>query len=155
MIVIGSQSPDFSLKDQNGKTVNLSRLKGKKVLLSFRPLAWTSVCHDQMHSLEDNHIHFDELNTVALGIGIDSVPSNKAWAQSMAIKNTRLLADFWPHGAVAKAYGVFREADGFSERANIVIDENGKVIFTKIYPTSQLPDIGEVMDFLSGGMNNG
>jgi peroxiredoxin len=155
MIVIGSQSPDFSLKDQNGKMVNLSRLKGKKVLLSFRPLAWTSVCHDQMHSLEDNHIHFDELNTVALGIGIDSVPSNKAWAQSMAIKNTRLLADFWPHGAVAKAYGVFREADGFSERANIVIDENGKVIFTKIYPTSQLPDIGEVMDFLSGGMNNG
>jgi peroxiredoxin len=151
MIELGHQAPDFSLKDQNGKTVKLSKLKGKKVILSFRPLAWTSVCHDQMHSLEDNHDRFDDLNTVALGIGIDSVPSNKAWAQSMGIKNTRLLADFWPHGAVAKTYGVFREADGFSERCHIVVSENGKVIFVKIYPTSQLPDIEEVIDFLSGG----
>lgn len=154
MIDIGRQAPDFSLKDQNGKTVKLSKQKGKKVILSFRPLAWTSVCHDQMHSLEENHMQFDELNTVAFGIGIDSVPSNKAWAQSMDIKHTRLLSDFWPHGAVAKAYGVFREADGFSERANIVIDENQKVVFVKIYPTSQLPDIGEVIKFLSGGMKN-
>ncbi len=155
MIEIGRQAPDFSLKDQDGKTVKLAKLKGKKVLLSFRPLAWTSVCHDQMHSLEENHMQFDDLNTVALGIGIDSVPSNKAWAKSMDIRNTRLLADFWPHGEVAKTFGVFRETDGFSERANIVIDEKQKVIFAKIYPTSQLPDIGEVLDFISGGTKNG
>ncbi len=154
MIDIGRQAPDFSLKDHNGKTVKLSKLKGKKVLLSFRPLAWTTVCHDQMHSLEDNHLQFDELNTIALGIGIDSVPSNKAWAKSMDIQNTRLLSDFWPHGEVAKTFGVFREADGFSERANIIIDEKQKVVFAKIYPTSQLPDIGEVLDFLSGGMKH-
>ena len=102
MIETGSKAPDFTLKDHNGKTVKLSRLKGKKVLLSFRPLAWTAVCHDQMRSLEDNHMRFDELNTVALGIGVDSMPSNKAWAQSMEIKNTRVFSDFWPQGEVAR-----------------------------------------------------
>jgi len=128
MIEIGSEAPDFALKDQNGKTVRLSSLKGKKVLLSFRPLAWTVVCHDQMRSLEENHLRFDELNMVALGIGVDSVPSNKAWAESMEIKNTRLLSDFWPHGEVAKAYGIFRDKDGFSERANILIDDIEPII---------------------------
>ena len=148
MIDIGSKAPDFSLKDHNGKTVKLSSLKGKKVLLSFRPLAWTAVCHDQMRLLEENHLHFDELNTIAFGIGVDSVPSNKAWAHSMDIKNTRLLSDFWPHGEVAKSYGIFRDKDGFSERANIIIDEEQKVVFAKVYPTAQLPDFEEILKFL-------
>ncbi len=148
MIIVGSKAPDFGLKDQNGKIVKLSSLKGKKVLLSFRPLAWTAVCHDQMRSLEENHLRFDESNTVALGIGVDSVPSNKAWAQSMDIKNTRLLSDFWPHGEVARLYGIFRDKDGFSERANILVDEEQKVVFAQVYPTSQLPEIEPIIDLL-------
>lgn len=148
MIGINSKAPDFVLKDQNGKTVRLSSFKGKKVLLSFRPLAWTPVCHDQMRSLEENHLRFDESNAVALGIGVDSVPSNKAWADSMGIKNTRLLSDFWPHGEVAKLYGIFREKDGFSERANILVDEEQKIVFVQVYPTSQLPDIGPIKNLL-------
>ena len=154
MIGVGAKAPDFALKDQNGKTVKLSGLAGKKVLLSFRPLAWTAVCHDQMRALEENHAQFDELNAVALGIGVDSVPSNKAWAESMGIKNTRLLSDFWPHGAVAKAYGVFRENEGFSERANIVINEKGKVIFVQTYPIAQQPDIEEIIELLKGGVGS-
>jgi peroxiredoxin len=148
MISVGSKAPDFALKDQNGKIVKLSGLKGKKVLLSFRPLAWTAVCHDQMRSLEEKHLRFDESNTVALGIGVDSVPSNKAWAQSMDIKNTRLLSDFWPHGEVARLYGIFRDKDGFSERANILVDEEQKVVFVQVYPTSQLPEIEPIIDLL-------
>lgn len=148
MIAIGKKAPDFTLKDQNNNSVKLSRFRGKKVLLSFRPLAWTAVCQDQMRSLEQNHVTLDELNTVALGIGIDSVPSNKAWAQAMDIKNTRLLSYFWPHGDVAKAYGIFRDKDGFSERANIVLDETQKVIFAKTYPISQLPEIEEILNLL-------
>ena len=148
MIEIGATAPDFVLKDQNGKVVKLAGLKGKKVLLSFRPLAWTPVCHDQMKLLEENHSRFDELNTVALGIGVDSAPSNKSWAKSMDIKNTRLLADFWPHGEVAKSFGVFRDKDGYSERANIIIDEKQRVAFARIYPPSQLPDFEEIMQFL-------
>ena len=148
MIAVGTKAPDFTLKDQNGKTVKLFKLKGKKVLLSFKPLAWTSVCQDHIKLLEENHLRFDKLNTIAFGIGVDSVPSNKAWAKSMDIKNTRLLSDFWPHGEIAQTYGVFRDNDGFSERANIIVDEAQKVVFAKIYPTSQLPDFEEILKFL-------
>ena len=150
MIEIGSDAPDFALRDQQGKTVKLANFKGKRVLLSFRPLAWTAICSDQMRLLEDNHLRFDELNTVALGIGVDSVPSNKAWAQSMDIKNARLLSDFWPHGKTAEAYGVFREMDGFAERANIIIDEKQRVVFGKTYPVSEMPDFDEILEFLEG-----
>jgi len=148
MLEIGSQAPDFSLKDQSGKTVQLAKFAGRRVLLSFRPLAWTNVCHDQMLLLEEFHSRFDDLNTIAFGIGVDSVPSNKAWAQSMSIVNTRLLADFWPHGEVVKKFGIFREKDGFSERATIIIDEKQKIVFAKIYPTAQLPSFEEVFQFL-------
>ncbi|MCR4393774.1 MAG: redoxin domain-containing protein, partial [Dehalococcoidales bacterium] len=104
----------------------------------------------QMLSLEANHQVFERLNAVALGIGVDSVPSNRAWAQAMEIKNTRLLSDFWPHGEVARKYGLFREEDGFSERANVVLDEDQKVVFVKVYPTTQLPDIQEIIRVLEG-----
>ena len=148
MIAIGTKAPDFTLNDQNGKNVKLSSLRGKKVLLSFRPLAWTPVCTDQMKSLEENFDRLARLNTIALGIGVDSSPSNKAWAKSLNIEKTRLLSDFWLHGKVSQLYGVFREQDGYSERANIIIDENGLVLFAKVYPIGQLPDIVEVIEFL-------
>jgi len=150
MIAVGSKAPDFILNDQNGKQVQLSELKGKKVLLSFHPLAWTRVCAEQMKSLEANYEQFEKLNSIALGLSVDAVPSKKAWAKELAIENTRLLSDFWPHGEVAKLYDIFREKDGFSERANIIVDENLKVIFAQTYPISQLPDIEEITKFLAG-----
>jgi len=149
MIAIGAAAPDFKLKDQDGKIVKLSTLKGKNVLLSFRPLAWTSVCTDEMKSLEENFYRLAALNTIALGIGIDSAPSNKAWAKSLNIRKTRLVSDFWPHGEVSKLYGVFREEDGFSERANILLDASGIVVFARLYPVDQLPEIQEIIDFLN------
>ena len=101
-----------------------------------------------MKSLEENCAQFKKLNTIAFGIGVDPSPSNKAWAGSMGIKKTSLLSDFWPHGLVAQRYEVFRDKEGVSERSNIVIDENQKVIFSKIYPDDTLPDIKEVLSFL-------
>ncbi len=101
-----------------------------------------------MKSLEENYDQFKIFNTTAFGIGVDSAPSNKAWAESLSIKKTTLLCDFWPHGMVAQLYGVFRDKDGFSERANIVIDEDQVVMFIKIYPIEQLPDIKEVIAIL-------
>jgi peroxiredoxin len=148
MAKVGEQAKDFTLKDQNEKGFKLSDHKGKKVLLSFHPLAWTDVCSKQMKSLEDNRAAFDSLNTIAVGLSVDSIPSKKAWAESLGIKNTSLLADFWPHGEVAKLFGIFREKNGISERANIVVDESGKIVFLKVYPIAQLPDINEIIDFL-------
>ena len=143
----GDKAPDFALKDHKGE-VRLSSLKSKKVLLSFHPLAWTSVCAEQMKSLERNEQVFERLNTVALGVSVDSVPSKKAWADHLGITHTRLLSDFWPHGEVAELYSIFREENGFSGRANILIDEDQKVASAKVYPISQLPDIEEIVTIL-------
>ncbi len=150
----GKRVKDFSLKDQNGQDFHLSEYRGEKVLLSFHPLAWTSVCAKQMQALEKNKRSLDKLNTVAVGLSVDSVPSKAAWAKSLRIKNTRLLADFWPHGAVAKSMGILR-AEGFSERANAIVDEAGKIIFVKVYPIRELPDIGEILRVLKEYKGNG
>jgi peroxiredoxin len=144
----GDVAPDFALRDQSGKEFKLSDFRGKRVLLSFHPAAWTRVCSLQMQSLEANKDVFESLNTVAVGLSVDTIPSKRAWAKELGITSTRLLADFWPHGHVAKLYGIFRENDGISERANIILDEAGKVIFFKMYEISQLPDIQEVISFL-------
>jgi len=148
MVKIGDNAKDFTLSDQDGKEIHLSDLKGKRVLLSFHPLAWTKVCAEQMKSLEKNYSRFVKLNTVALGMSVDTVPSKNAWAEELGIKHTRLLSDFWPHGEVSKLYGIFREKEGFSERANIIIDEKQKIVFMKVYPIAQLPDIEEIIKFL-------
>ena len=80
LIEKGVSAPDFTLEDTQEQEVRLSDLKGKKVLLSWHPLAWTGVCLDQMRSLEVNREKFAALNTVPLGLSVDSVPSKKAWA---------------------------------------------------------------------------
>ncbi len=148
-IKIGEKILDFVLKDQHNNEVQVSELKGKKVVLSFHPLAWTKVCAEQMKSLEKNVERFKELNTVALGLSVDSVPSKHAWAKKeLNIKDTQLLSDFWPHGEVAKKLGIFREKEGFSERANILVDEEQRVIFIKVYDIAQVPDIEEIINFL-------
>lgn len=144
----GDKAKNFAIPDQNNKTFKLSSFKGKKILLSFHPLAWTSVCAEQMKSLEANKKAFDSLKTVAVGVSVDTVPSKKAWADSLNIKYTRLLSDFWPHGKVAKAYGLFIKEDGISKRANVIIDENQRIALVKIYKLSALPDIKEIIDFL-------
>jgi len=101
-----------------------------------------------MKSLEKNKAAFDSLNTIAVGVSVDTVPSKKAWAESLGIRNTRLLSDFWPHGKVARRYNLFRSEDGVSKRANVIVDENGQIAFVKIYPSGQLPDIQEILETL-------
>jgi peroxiredoxin len=152
-IVVGNKAPDFTLDDHNEKSFTLSDCKGNKVLLSFHPLAWTSVCAKQMKSLEKNKKQFDKLCTIVVGVSVDTVPSKKAWAQSLGIKNTRLLSDFWPHGKIAQYYGIFRADDGISERANIIIDEDQNISFVKVYPIAQLPDIKEILSVLETKKN--
>jgi len=147
MVAVGDRIEDFILKDHLGTDFSLSSCMGKRVLLSFHPLAWTSVCARQMQSLEQNRGGFEKVNTVPVGISVDSVPSKKAWADSLQIVHTRLLSDFWPHGGLAARLGIFREKDGISERSNIILDE-GKVLFIKVYPISQLPDIEEILNQL-------
>jgi peroxiredoxin len=148
--IVGKKAKDFTLRDQNGQECRLSSFLGRRVLLSFHPLAWTPICAQQMKDLERNKKTFEKLNTVALGLSVDSVPCKSAWARSLRISKTPLPADFWPHGAVAKSFGILRP-EGFSQRANILVDEKGKVIWVKVYPMKTLPDLGEVLAILQTG----
>ena len=148
IIQLGKMVKSFSLQDQFGQNFVFSKMRGRRVLLSFHPLAWTPVCTLQMQSLEKNKKIFDKFNTIAAGLSVDSVPSKAAWAKSIKIRQTKLLSDFWPHGNVAKSLVLFREQNGFSQRANVILDEMGKVCFVKVYPISEFPDINEIIVFL-------
>ncbi len=140
----GDRAPEFSLKNQFGEEINTASLRGKKILVSFHPLAWTPICEVQMKSLEIKHDAFTQLNVVPLGLSVDSQPCKKEWGEFIGIEKTDLLADFWPHGGVAAKFGIFIEKAGISERANFLIDENGIIIFAKVYERGVIPDIEEI-----------
>jgi len=144
----GDPAGNFSLKDQNDKTFDLFENMGKRTLLPFHPLAWTPFCAAHMKSLEDNQDTFALLNTIAVGNRVDSIPCKKAWAENLSISRTPLLCDFWPHGMVAEQYGLFRFANGFSERANVIVDEKQKMVVVRVYPVHSVPDIQEVIAFI-------
>lgn len=143
-IGVGTPAPAFTMEDTQERPVLLSDFLGRKVLLSWHPIAWTSVCTDQMRALEVNWERFQALNTVPLGISVDPSAGKLAWAAVLRLKNLPLLSDFWPHGKVAADYGIFDESSGMSERANIIVDEKGIVKWVKVYPKAQLPDLEEV-----------
>jgi peroxiredoxin len=102
-----------------------------------------------MQDLEKHKEHFDRLGAAALGLSVDSVPCKQAWAEAIGVKDTSLLADFWPHGGVAQAYGIFREKNGFSERAVFIVDREGVIRFKKIYPIKEVPDIEAILKALA------
>jgi peroxiredoxin len=147
-ISVGDIAPGFSLRDQEANKFTLSEMKGKRVLLSFHPLAWTGFCTLQMLSIEVNYDNFTKMNAVPVGLSVDSLPTKEAWARDMKLKELKVLSDFWPTGAVARAYGLFRDKHGTAERANVIVDEKSKVAWIKVYEVLSLPDINEVLAVL-------
>ena len=146
----GDEAPDFELRSHRGGTVKLSDFRGRKnVVLAFHPLAFTPVCARQMTDYEAARPRFDERDTVVLGISIDPQPAKTAWAQTLGSISFDLLSDFHPHGAVAERYGVFRQKEGFSERAVFVVDKNGRIAWSKVYEIPQQPDNEELLKALS------
>lgn len=145
-IRIGMSASAIRLPDQDGQLVDLGAFRGKNILLSFHPLAWTDVCARQMEGLEASRASFAERNTVAFGVNVDAVPSKRAWAESIGVRETRLLSDFWPHGAVAEALGLFRSEDGFSERASVLIDKEGIVRAVIVHPIGEVPNLHELWE---------
>jgi len=128
-IEVGAEAPDFVLKDQNNQEVRLSDFRGhKNVLLVFYPLAFTGTCQGELCQVRDNIGDFQSDNVQVLAISVDSVFSHKVWAEREGF-DFPLLADFWPHGAVAQAYGVFNSDRGIANRGTFVIDKAGVVRF--------------------------
>jgi peroxiredoxin len=126
-LVIDTQAPDFELANQFGEHVRLSDFRGRKpVALVFFPLAFSSTCTSELCELRDNIALFKEEGVELIGISVDSKATLRAWAEQEGYDFT-LLADFWPHGDVAKEYGVFIEQKGFANRATFLIDTAGVI----------------------------
>lgn len=129
---VGTAAPDFTLKDQNNQEITLSSFKGEKdVLLVFYPLAFTGTCQGELCQVRDELPKFQNEDTAILAVSVGASPSHKVWAAEQGY-TFPLLADFWPHGAVAQAYGVFNEATGFANRGTFVIDKSGVVKFAEM-----------------------
>ena len=120
-----TQAPDFELANQFGEHVRLGEFRGKKpVALVFFPLAFSSTCTTELCELRDNLALFKNNEVELIGISVDSKATLRAFAEEEGYDFT-LLADFWPHGGVAKEYGVFLEHKGFANRATFLIDPDG------------------------------
>ena len=126
-IAIGSAAPDFELSDQNGNKVSLSSFKGKKnVVLLFYPFSFTGTCTGELCAMRDDLSPFQNEDVELLAISCDSMFTQRVFAEREGYQFP-VLADFWPHGAVAKSYGIFEEARGCSLRGTFIIDKEGIV----------------------------
>ena len=126
-LTIGSPVPDFTLKNQFGEDVTLSSFKGNKnVVVLFYPFAFSGICTGELCGLRDDLAAFQNDDVQLVAISCDTMYSLKAFGEAEGYKFP-LLADFWPHGGVAKAYGVFDEARGCAVRGTFVIDKQGNL----------------------------
>jgi mycoredoxin-dependent peroxiredoxin len=137
MIDVGDQAPDFTLRDQNNEEFTLSSYRGEKaVLIVFYPLAFTGICTGELCVVRDDLPTFDNDDVVTVSISVDSVYSHKIFAEREGY-TFPLLADFWPHGGVAQAYGVFNEVAGIANRGTFLVDTQGIVRFAEMNQPGQ------------------
>ncbi|EHR49703.1 Peroxiredoxin [Saccharomonospora marina XMU15] len=131
-VEVGQQAPDFTLNDYNKQEVTLSSFRGQKpVLLVFYPFAFSGICQGELCQLRDEFAEYESENVQVLGISVDTPFSLKAWAQQQGYQFP-LLSDFWPHGEVAKAYGVFNADAGLAVRGTFLVDTDGVVRFAEV-----------------------
>ncbi len=147
---VGQQAPDFELKDQHGTPVKLSEFRGKKnVVLVFYPLAFSGVCSGELCALRDDFPEVSRDDAELLTVSVDSSFAHRVWSDHENF-GFALLSDFWPHGAVAKSYGVFDENMGVATRGTFIIDKDGVVRWRVVNPIPQARDLAEYQKVLAG-----
>lgn len=134
----GTAAPEFKLASAPDQTLSLSDLRGRPVILAFYPADWSPVCGDQMALYNEVLPEFERYDARLLGISVDGVWCHAAFAASRRL-HFALLSDFEPKGAVARRYGVYREGDGFTERALFVIDRAGIIRWRYVAPIGVNP----------------
>ncbi|MER6381115.1 peroxiredoxin [Streptomyces sp. NPDC001118] len=144
-IQVGDKAPDFELKDNHGRTVKLSDLHGdKNVVLLFYPFAFTGVCTGELCELRDHLPKFVNDDTQLLAVSNDSIHTLRVFAEQEGLEYP-LLSDFWPHGNVSRAYGVFDEDKGCAVRGTFIIDKEGVVRWTVV---NGLPDARDLNEYV-------
>ena len=139
---VGDDAPDFELPDGDRTPVRLSSFRGKKnVVIVFYPLAFTGTCQGELCAIRDSITDFDGDDVQTLAISVDSTAVHAKWAQEQGY-SFPMLSDFWPHGAVARAYGVFNDDIGLAVRGTFIVDKQGKVAYKVVnaIPDARDPD---------------
>jgi len=148
-VEVGDVAPDFELKDQHGTPVQLSGYRGKKnVVVVFYPLAFSGVCTGEMCAIRDEFPEVTGDDTELIAISVDSGFVLRTWADQEHF-NFTMVSDFWPHGAVAKSYGVFDDKMGVATRGTFIIDKDGVVRWKVVNPIPQARDIAEYQKALA------
>ena len=143
----GTPAPDFALQATPDQLLRLSELRGRPVILAFYPADWSPVCGDQMALYNEVLEEFQEHDAQLLGVSVDGAWCHGAFAKDRKLRFP-LLADFEPKGAVAREYGVYREADGTSERALFVIDRDGVIRWSYCSPIGVNPGADGILKAL-------
>jgi len=147
-VKMGQKAPDFTLTSTTGEKVSLSQFQGKKnVVLSFVPAAWTPVCSDQWPGYNMVKDIFDDHDAILLGITVDNIPTLYSWTNQMGQLWFPVLSDFWPHGKVARTYGILR-SDGVAERALFIIDKKGIIRYIDVHNINQRPPLDALVEEL-------
>lgn len=142
-LLIGDLAPDFSLPNQFGEDIKLSQFRGvKPVVLVFYPLSFSGICTGELCEIRDNFARFESNDVELVAISVDSKYVQKVFAEHEGYKFS-VLADFWPHGQVAKDYGVFLEEHGISNRATFVIDKEGVLVAKFVTAPGQARSLDE------------
>ena len=140
---VGDEAPDFELEDQDRTRVRLSDFRGRKnVVLVFYPLTFTPICQGELCAVRDSIADFSNEDVQTLAISVDNGPSHKKWATEQGY-TFPLLADFWPHGEVARAYGVLDEQTGLAMRGTFVVDKAGRVVHKVVQGIPDARDVEE------------
>ncbi len=147
MLAPGTKAPEFSLSATPDQKIQLSQLKGKKVILAFYPADWSPVCSDQMALYNETLKLFHKQNAEVIGISVDSKWCHLAFCQDRKL-HFPLLSDFEPKGAVSKLYDVYDEEEGESKRALYVIDEEGIIRWNYLSPVGINPGADGILDAL-------
>jgi peroxiredoxin len=146
---VGDEAPDFELKDQHGTPVRLSGFRGEKnVVLVFYPFAFSGVCSGEMCAMRDAFPEVTRDDVELLTVSVDTGFSLRTWADTQNF-GFEMLSDFWPHGAVARSYGVFDENIGAAIRGTFIIDKNGVVRWKVVNPLPQARDIADYQKALA------
>ena len=141
-VEVGAPAPDFTLKDQNNQPVSLSDYRGSKnVLVIFFPLAFTGTCQGELCRVRDELPKFENDDTAVIAVSVGPPPTHKIWSAEQGY-TFPLLSDFWPHGAVARQYGVFNEDLGFANRGTFLVDTDGIVRFAEMMGPGEARDQG-------------
>jgi peroxiredoxin len=147
LLSAGTAAPDFTLPVTPDQTLRLSELRGRPVILAFYPADFSPVCGDQMALYNEALPEFEKFGAELLGVSVDGVWCHRAFAEARHL-HFPLLADFEPKGAVARLYGAYRDADGFSERALFVIDKSGIITWSYRSPVAVNPGADGILQAL-------